>query len=461
MEEKDIKNAGQGIQEEALEALKGFIKINTVLDEKTASKDSPFGKGVRKGLDYVADLGRKLGFNVDFCDHYATELSYGEGPFLDIYAHADVVPVSPHWETDPFYPTIKNGVMYARGCSDDKGPGIAALYGAKIALDQKWIQGYKLRIIFGGNEETGSKCLEHYFHAMKKGYPAYGFSPDADYPLIYAEKGIFTYKAEYEIGEKRIPDFSFGNATNIVLDEAVVKTDDALVSPVSLQAYLGEHKEVKGQLENGKLSFKGLGVHGSVPWMGVNAGLHLLNYFGDIYSLPALKKIYQDYAVGDGKAFKGNFTSAYFDSSSYCIGVMSYKEGKLTLLVNMRLPENKTAEDALKTVEKETKPDKLELLGGSPCLIMDPKSEFIQTLLKIYQEETGDYKSQPEAIGGGTYARDSKNSVAFGMQFPGMDVKMHQDGEFMRIEDFNQSIVIYARAIKELGELIVKEHKKA
>src|SRR5574344_1128470 len=102
MEEKDIKNAGQGIQEEALEALKGFIKINTVLDEKTASKDSPFGKGVRKGLDYVADLGRKLGFNVDFCDHYATELSYGEGPFLDIYAHADVVPVSPHWETDPF-----------------------------------------------------------------------------------------------------------------------------------------------------------------------------------------------------------------------------------------------------------------------------------------------------------------------------------------------------------------------
>jgi succinyl-diaminopimelate desuccinylase len=46
--------------------------------------------------------------------------------------------------------------------------------------------------------------------------------------------------------------------------------------------------------------------------------------------------------------------------------------------------------------------------------------------MEAYQSETGDYVSKPLAIGGGTYARDSKNSVAFGMQFPGIDSKMHE-----------------------------------
>ena len=79
---------------DALESLVNFIKINSVNDESTVSDDKPFGQGVRDALDYVGNLAIKLGFNVDWCDHYCTEISYGEGELIDIYAHADVVPVS-------------------------------------------------------------------------------------------------------------------------------------------------------------------------------------------------------------------------------------------------------------------------------------------------------------------------------------------------------------------------------
>lgn len=58
---------------EALESLVNFIKINSVNDESTVSDDKPFGKGVRDALDYVGNLAIKLGFNVDWCDHYCTE----------------------------------------------------------------------------------------------------------------------------------------------------------------------------------------------------------------------------------------------------------------------------------------------------------------------------------------------------------------------------------------------------
>lgn len=441
------------VYNDALEDLKKFVSINTIYDEKTKFKDCPFGKGVRRGLDYVAELGKKFGYKVDRCDYYATELSIGEGEkVIDIYAHSDVVPVSKNWKTDPFYPTIENNIMYARGASDDKGPLIAALYGLNIVKDNFPIEGYKIRFIVGGDEERGSSCLEHYFNVLHKGYPTYGFSPDADYPLIYAEKGIFSYKASYNVDLKGIKEFSFGQALNVVLSEVELPLSEDFKK--TILEYKNEHKEVKISYENGVLKIIGKPSHGSVPENGINAGLHLLNLLSCYYHNPLLNKIYEDYKIGDGKNFKGDYSSFHFKGSSYCVGKLSYKDGKLTIFVNMRLPENVDEKDAINNVKENTKANEVELLSASKGFIIDPNSDFILALLNAYQEETSDYTSKVEAIGGGTYSRESKNTVAFGMQFPGIDTLMHQDGEFLRLEDFKKSIAIYAHAIYNLGKLI-------
>ena len=74
--------------------------------------------------------------------------------------------------------------------------------------------------------------------------------------------------------------------------------------------------------------------------------------------------------------------------------------------------------------------------------------------MKAYKEETGDTSATPIATGGGTYAKEANNVVAFGMEFPGRDPKMHAPGENVSVEDLVDAMAIYAHGIYELGKLI-------
>ena len=76
--------------------------------------------------------------------------------------------------------------------------------------------------------------------------------------------------------------------------------------------------------------------------------------------------------------------------------------------------------------------------------------------LKSYQDETGDLESKPLAIGGGTYAKEADNVVAFGMQFPGWESNMHSPGEAVKKEDLFKGMAVYARAIMYLGDILKK-----
>ena len=98
-----------------LDALRRFVQIPSVYDEKTITKEMPYGKEVDNALKFVADLGERFGFEVDRCDGHATELTIGEGDHvIGIYAHADVVPVTGTWTYGPFVPTVANGNIYGR-----------------------------------------------------------------------------------------------------------------------------------------------------------------------------------------------------------------------------------------------------------------------------------------------------------------------------------------------------------
>ncbi len=443
--------------DEALKTLKELVAIPSVHDEEGKSEEHPFGEEVEAALSYMAKKGKELGFEVDRCDNYVTELSYGEGEkTLDIYAHLDVVPVKKNnWIHDPFTPTIENDIMYGRGTSDDKGPGVACLYAVKALLDAERLGGYKLRFIFGGNEERDSLCLEHYFHHLKKGYPDLGFSPDADYPLIYAEKSIFSYVASYDVSVKEIPPFSWGDALNIVLAEASckIKADEKLVKDL-IEKYKEEHdKRLIISYEDETISFKGVPYHGSMPYNGVSAGLHLLNFLGHLYNCKLLRDIYDDYVDGRGEGFKGNFNDENFDCSTYNVGKIIYDGKKITLYVNSRFPSTIAKEEVIKNVAYNTGAD-VTLLGGSEGFVMDRESPLIKKLMEAYSEETGDKDSKPLAIGGGTYARESKNSVAFGAQFLNRDYKMHGDDEFFPLSDFYANMQIYAHAVDALSKYL-------
>lgn len=434
----------------AIDSLQKWIQIDSTFDESTVTELAPFGKGVQKALEYIASLAEKDGFNVDRCDGYCTEISYGEGPLIAIYAHCDVVPVSGKWKFPPFSATIEDDIMYGRGTSDDKGPAIASYYALKLLRDNNLINGYKVTLVIGGNEECGSRCLEHYFHSLHKPYPSYGFTPDGDFPLIYGEKAIATYKVDLNVDIKEISSLNGGVVINSVIDECHakfnVKLDENKIKEYCLK------NNLKYEYHDDELVFYGKSSHGSLPQEGINAGLHMIKFIGLMFNYDQLVKTGDGYMDGSGRNLGVYYESKLLHSTTYNVGLISYNDGVLEYSVNFRYPENVNAEEVCKKLDTLSL-GKVHYLGTGDYLLVDPESQMIKNLMNCYQEYTHDYKSQPMAIGGGTYAKESKNTIAFGSHFPGREDHIHEANEKIHLEDLRKSISIYASAIDELGKL--------
>ncbi len=432
-----------------LDALRRFVQIPSVYDEKTITKEMPFGKDVNDALTYVARLGERFGFDVDRCDGYATELTIGEGEkTIGIYAHADVVPVTGEWKYGPFVPTIENGNIYGRGTSDDKGPMIAAFYAVKALKDNGLLRGYKVKIVVGGDEERGSSCLDYYFNNLKKEAPTYGFTPDSDFPLIYGEKAILDFWPTLNVKIPHVKSLKGGVATNAVCDKVQIELDSAS----EYVSYL-KNKNVNFEVNGNTVTVIGKACHGSTPELGVNAALIALETLGELYNVPEILLIGQKLKDSSGKAFDCYTHSDLLKDTTFCVGMISYDGSKLTFSVNFRYPENVDPKAVISKFDSTFAVKSTPKGEPSHYLLFDPKSKLVQTLLEAYRAESGDKKSEPLTTGGGTYAKHAKNTIAFGALFPGRESTMHEPNEYMPLEDFYLSAVIYAHAIDLLGKL--------
>lgn len=451
----DFKNLAKGHDEEAIKDLQTIIQCDSVYDENTVSKEMPYGAGVFACFKEMEKIALREGFKVDLCDNHCVEISYGEGKkVIDIYAHLDVVPVNGTWMYPCFGGEVHDGKLYGRGASDDKGPAMAAFYALKLLKENNLIDDYKVRLVLGGDEERGSSCLEYYFHTLKKPYATYGFTPDAEFPLIYGEKGIrnYTYEGDVDLGP--VIKIEAGVVSNAVIDEATI----ILKQDYEFQNYLLTLVNVKYEIvENDvdflKVKFYGKAAHGSTPELGVNAGIIALNVVGDFYGIELLEELSFDYKDPNGRNFKQFYETKNMGITTYNVGIINYSNGHLKFVVNFRFPENVISDDVFAQIAKRY--DGLELIpsGESQVLYFDPETPFIKALADVYVRETGDVEHKPMTIGGGTYAKEAKNTVAFGSNFPGKNDSIHAPNEKIDLEDFLGSIPIYMDAIYTLGKL--------
>ena len=431
-----------------IEELMRFVSINSVFDKESVTKEHPFGEGVAKALDYVAKLGEKYGFEVDRCDGYCTELTIGSGDkMIGIFAHSDVVPATGDWERDPFECYVHDGKVYGRGTSDDKGPFIAAFYAVLALLDEGLLKDYKVRFVVGGDEERGSRCLDYYFKTIKKPAPTYGFTPDADFPVIYGEKGINDFFPELEVEIPHVKKICGGAATNAVCDKVEIELDE-----VDLVLDYLKKNNIAYLCEKNVVTIIGKSAHGSTPNEGDNAAIKTLKILGEVYGVEKLQKLADGLADTSGKKWDGFCKTKLMGETTYCVGMISYEKGLLKFSVNFRYPET------VKSVEYKDKFDayfgsKSTMGGESHVLFFDPKSKLVKTLMKAYRAETHDLFAKPITIGGGTYAKHCENTVAFGALFAGRESVMHQPNEYMPVDDIIKSALIYARAIDLLGKL--------
>ena len=176
--------------DELVAALQDMIRIKSVRGE--AREGMPFGEGPCKALKKQLEIAEKLGFKVTNVDNYYGYAEYGEGEdYVCALGHLDVVPEGDGWAHEPYAAEIADGKIWGRGTVDDKGPINAALFGVYALKEAGFKPSRKIRVIFGCDEEVGCEDMDHYNEFEKQ--PLYGFTPDADFPAIFAEKGILHF----------------------------------------------------------------------------------------------------------------------------------------------------------------------------------------------------------------------------------------------------------------------------
>ena len=141
----------------------------------------------------------------------------------------------------------------------------------------------------------------------------------------------------------------------------------------------------------------------------------------------------------------------YGDSANAPYGDRSDEE-VLSLTVNVRAPISFCDEDVYGAMRPVLEKYDIGVVKSlyNPPLYYPADSEIVQTLLSVYREHTGDEKSQPLVIGGGTYAREMENAIAYGALYPGDPDVMHEADEFIRIDRLILTSKIYADAIYRL-----------
>ena len=409
-------------------SLKELIQIPSV--EDTPAKDMPFGKGVHDALIYTLELAKQLGFETKNYDNYIGEAIWGEGEEMAILTHLDVVPVGKEsdWIYPPFSGEEVDGKIYGRGTMDDKGPAIVCLYCMKALKDEGYVPNKKIKLIFGCNEESGWRCIDHYNKVAKM--PEFGFSPDADFPVLYAEKGILHVGFKFD-NELDLEHIAGGDRINVVCDkcEAIAPFIESLAEVYGVKSI------------DEKLYTYGKTAHGSTPDKGINAISAMICYLeaAELVSPRIREYLFED-KLGLTKI---NDDTGYLTLSP---DVISIKNGKIYICVDIRYPSTYDGEK-LKEQLKEIAP--YDVLSHQLPLYNDKEGFLIKTLLNIYNETMGT-KLEPMAIGGGTYARALKNGTAFGPEVPGEESTIHQPNEYVTIDNLKLQCVMYKKAIKEL-----------
>ena len=440
------KRISDDVKEQFLDSLQTIISYPSVLNE--GENGTPFGQAIQDVLEKTLEIAQEMGFQtyLDPEGYYGyAEIGQGE-ELLAVLCHLDVVPAGDleDWQTPPFEATLKDGWLIGRGVQDDKGPSLAALYAVKSLLDQGVAFTKRIRFIFGTDEETLWRCMNRYNQIEEKA--DLGFAPDSSFPLTYAENGLLQVKL-HGPGWEDLP-LQAGRALNVVPDKATYKGQrlEELLPVI-------EQSGVNYTEEEGAVTVLGLSKHSKDAAEGVNAIVGLAESLSLIQPHPALLFIAD--AVGQdatGAALFGEIKDEPSGALSFNIATLFIDEERSEIGIDIRIPVL-ADKDAL--VERLTEVAasyqlQYEEFDYLAPLYVPLDSPLVSTLMKVYQEETGD-QTPAMSSGGATFARTMENCVAYGALFPGAEQTEHQANERAKLEDLYRALEIYAETIRRLA----------
>ncbi len=446
-----------------VEDIRTLVEINSV---RTAPKPGmPFGEGGAAALAAAARMLEAHGYGSVNYENYALEADLGPAPDLMLLAHLDVVPAGDGWTREPFRLTREGDLIYGRGATDDKGPVVACIYALDACRAIWGTPKTGVRLVLGSGEETGPEDMDHYFSKRPKLTST--LSPDADYPLINIEKGRFApffTKTVQNGGPRRAVLIEGGNTQNIVPGKARallegVPAEEALAAAERTAAETGVSFSVEARPGGCEIFAAGRTAHAAQPEKGANAQTALIRLLCAIpfsseelnCALSGLASLFP-HGETDGASAGVAMQDEVSGSLTLNFGVLRFENGVFSCGADLRCPvcADGAGIEALFAAA-------LQKYGfayqGEPRLkkshAVPESSRLVQTCLKVYEAYTG-RPGACLAIGGGTYVHEIEGGVAFGVEHPGRDYRIHGADEYASVAEMIETAAMYADVIRAL-----------
>lgn len=441
----DYKITGE-FQDACIETIKEWVSVPSVLDED--AKDTPFGSEIQRALETALKTCESLGFTtyIDPDGYYGyAETGQGE-ELMAILCHLDVVPAGDltKWNTDPFKAEVIDGKLYGRGTQDDKGPSVAALYAVYSLMKAGYEFDKRIRFVFGTDEETLWREMNIYNEKEEKA--TFGFVPDADFPLTYAEKGLLQCylvgpgSDELAMNEK--------GAFNVVPEAASYQGQnlDKISQKLDAQGY-------KYSVDGDTITVEGKSVHSKNADQGINALTQLVEGLATEFNHPTFEFI-NKFVGQDAHAMKlfGDIGDEMSGKLTMNIARLIITPEESRIGIDFRIPVTADKDALVETLSKAAEEFgmKYEDYDYLRSLYVPLDSELVTTLLGTYRDMTGDM-SEPISSGGATFARTMDNCVAFGARTADVPVTFHEPNENMPLKNIFECMEIYAEAVRRLA----------
>ncbi len=417
-----------------LRDLSQLVSIPSV--DGSPEEGAPYGRETKRALDAFLAMAGRMGFKTVNVENVAGYAEMGEGhEMVAAVCHLDIVPAGSGWDSDPFEMVIEGDEIRARGVMDDKGPALSALYAMKSLLDDPSFKANKrIRLIVGLNEEKGSACMARYREVEE--IPVAGFTADAVFPVIYAEKGnaVIVFRLPRAEADA-IASASAGEAVNMVPGLCTVELKDG-----------SSH------------TYQGTIAHASTPEQGKNAiSAAMEAVAGKLEESGKEDQFVTFYNDLIGWELDGTKLGLAFEDetgvTTVNAGLLSIDAGQALLTINIRYPVTMDVEEAKHKLNQAIAPYEVEAdwPGIMEPLIYPKDSHLIATMMDVYCELTGT-DAQPLAIGGGTYARALPNIVGFGPVFPGDPDVAHKANEWASVDKLLAGAALYREVLKRLAQ---------
>ncbi len=160
----------QDSEQRLLEQLKQFLRIPSV------SADPAHRQDMHAAATFLRDHFSAMGLSADVVPTdghpivYARWLERPDRPTVLVYGHYDVQPPDPldQWQTPPFEPSVRDGCLYARGATDDKGQLWTHVGAVEAWLKVEGRLPVNVVFVVEGEEEVGSENLERFLRQRRE-----------------------------------------------------------------------------------------------------------------------------------------------------------------------------------------------------------------------------------------------------------------------------------------------------